>query len=143
MKNTPEHQAGSEDRYERGYSYIQSIFGATGTQFIDRMKVISPDFAHHIVKYAYGDIMSRPALDLATRELAIVSALTALGKAPEELEIHIHGALNVGCSPSALLEVIMQMTVYAGFPAAIHGMQALHTVLTARGLSLKTLEEAQ
>lgn len=128
-----------DSRHERGYTYIQAIFGATGTHFVERIHAISPDFANHIVDFAYGDIMSRPALDLVSRELAIVSALTALGKTPEVLEVHIHGALNVGCTPAALLEVMIQMAVYAGFPTAIQGMQALKTVLNTRGISLTTL----
>jgi 4-carboxymuconolactone decarboxylase len=122
----------SSDRYQRGYAKIQSIFGSTGTNFIARMEASSPDFARHIVEYAYGDVMCREQLDLPSRELAIVAALTALGRAPEELEIHIEGALNVGCTAAALSEVIMQIAVYAGFPCAIHGMQALEKVLSRR-----------
>lgn len=128
-------------RYERGYAYIQSIFGATGIHFIEKIHAISPDFANHIVEYAYGDVMSRPALDLVSRELAIVAALTAMGKSPEVLEVHIHGALTVGCTPAALLEIIMQTAVYAGFPAAIQGLQALQKILNTQGISLKTLTD--
>jgi 4-carboxymuconolactone decarboxylase len=127
----------SSERYARGYEKIQAIFGATGTAFIARMQAIHPDFASHIVEYAYGDVMSRKELDLVSRELAIVAALTALGRSPEELEIHIEGALNVGCTPTALAEVIMQMAVYAGFPCAIHGMEALCNVTARLGIPLR------
>jgi len=61
-----------------------------------------------------------------------VAALTALGTAPSQLRAHIHAALNVGCSQEELVEVILQMALYAGFPATINGMQAAKEVFEAR-----------
>jgi len=68
------------------------------------------------------------------RELATVAALTALGHCQPQLAVHIHGALNVGCTPEQVVEVIIQMAVYAGFPAALNGMTTAKTVFTERGL---------
>lgn len=59
---------------------------------------------------------SRPRLDLTAREIATVAALTALGKAAPQLKVHIHAVLNVGCTKQEVVETIMQMAVYAGFP---------------------------
>ncbi|MBU4607539.1 MAG: carboxymuconolactone decarboxylase family protein, partial [Methanobacterium sp.] len=61
-------------------------------------------------------------LDLKSREIATVAALTAMGTAPLQLKSHINGALNVGCTKEEIIEVIIQMAVYAGFPAAINGI---------------------
>jgi 4-carboxymuconolactone decarboxylase len=47
--------------------------------------------------------------------------MTALGNAAPQLKVHIHGALNAGCRRDEVFEVIMQMAVYAGFPAALNG----------------------
>ena len=80
-------------------------------------------------------VVSRPALDLRSRELATVAALTALGNARPQLEAHIGGALNAGCTPREVLEVILQMAVYAGFPASLNGVAAARTVFAARGIS--------
>jgi 4-carboxymuconolactone decarboxylase len=85
------------------------------------------------VEFGFGDIHCRPGLSLQSREIATVAALTALGTAGPQLRAHIHGALNVGCSEQEVVEVIMQMALYAGFPAAINGIQAAREVFLERG----------
>jgi 4-carboxymuconolactone decarboxylase len=78
---------------------------------------------------------TRPTyLDLKSREIAVVAALTALGNASPQLKVHIHGALNVGCSKEEIVEVIMQMAIYAGFPAALNAMFAAKEIFAERGL---------
>jgi 4-carboxymuconolactone decarboxylase len=76
--------------------------------------------------------MSRPGLDRRSRQLATIAALTALGHAPQ-LEVHIRGALNVGCTRQEIVEVILQMAVYAGFPAAINALNVAREVLAPPG----------
>ena len=78
-------------------------------------------------------IYSRPGLDLKSREVAAVAALTALGNAAPQLKVHIQGALNVGCTEQEVVEVIMQMAVYAGFPAALNGLFAAKEVFAEKG----------
>ena len=63
---------------------------------------------------------------------AAVAALAALGTAAPQLRVHIHGALNVGCSQQEIIEIMMQLTVYAGFPAAINGLFAAREVFAER-----------
>lgn len=75
-----------------------------------------------LIEFPFGDIYTRPKLDLKSREIGVVAALTAMGNAAPQLKVHIHGALNVGCSRDEVIEVIMQMAVYAGFPAALNGL---------------------
>jgi len=65
---------------------------------------------------------SRPGLDLKLRQIATVAALTALGNAQPQLKFHIQGALNVGCTRQEIIELITQMSVYAGFPKAANAM---------------------
>ncbi|MEJ1992023.1 MAG: carboxymuconolactone decarboxylase family protein, partial [Maritimibacter sp.] len=93
--------------------------GNAGEQVVESLSDIAPDFARYLIEFPFGDIYSRPGLDLKHREIAAVSALTALGNAQPQLKVHIRAALNVGCSKTEILEVIMQMAVYAGFPAAL------------------------
>lgn len=57
----------------------------------------APDFAIYLIEFPFGDICSRPGLDLKARQIATVAALTALGRATPQLNVHIGGALNVGC----------------------------------------------
>ena len=63
------------------------------------------------------------------RELCIVAALTALGNRERQLRDHVQAALNSGCSPQELIEAILMMAIYAGFPAAINGMQIVREIL--------------
>ena len=89
---------------------------------------ICPDLGRYIVEFGFGDVYSRPGLSLQQRELATVAALTALGNATPQLKVHIAAALNVGLSQEEIVETILQMSVYAGFPAALNGMFAAKEV---------------
>ena len=122
----------SNDRYERGLRNLNAIDGAAGQRVVDSLSGIAPDFARMLIEFPFGDIYERPGLDLRSREIATVAALTALGNARPQLEVHIHGALNVGCGREEVVEVVMQMAVYAGFPAALNGLFAARTVFAER-----------
>lgn len=122
-------------RYIRGLAKLKEIDGQAGENVIESLKDIAPDFARLLIEFPFGDIYSRPGLDLETRELAVVAALTALGNAAPQLKVHIHAARNVGCSREHVVEVIMQMAVYAGFPAALNGLFAAKEVFAAENQS--------
>ncbi|MES1950599.1 4-carboxymuconolactone decarboxylase [Salinisphaera sp. S4-8] len=121
-------------RYEAGLAKLMQIDGAAGEAVIDSLREIAPDLARYTIEFPFGDIYQRPGLDLQSREIATVAALTALGHCAPQLKVHIHGALNVGVHPDQIVEVIIQMAVYAGFPAALNGMAAARDVFTERGL---------
>ncbi|MBB4304446.1 4-carboxymuconolactone decarboxylase [Rhodobium orientis] len=93
---------------------------------------IAPDFATYLFEFPFGDIYSRPGLDLRSREIATVAALTAMGTAEAQLKVHIEAGLNVGLGREEIVETIMQMAVYAGFPAALNGLFAAKAVFAAR-----------
>jgi 4-carboxymuconolactone decarboxylase len=121
-----------QTRYDRGLARLHEIDGDAGVKVIDAMRDIAPDFARYLIEFPFGDIYSRPGLDLRSREIAVVAALTALGNAAPQLRVHIEGALNVGVTQDEVVEVIMQMAVYAGFPAALNGLFAAKEVFAAR-----------
>jgi len=126
------------DRQKLGEETLSTITGGTGTSVVESLKDIAPDLADWIISFSYGDVMSRPGLDKRSRQLSTVAALTAMGTAAPQLKVHIHGALNVGCSPSEIVEVILQMSVYAGFPAAINGLNIAREVFKERGVAVGT-----
>lgn len=128
----------NQDRYERGWDKLKEVDGEAGERVIDSLKDIAPDFARYLIEFPFGDIYSRPGLDLRSREIAVVAALTALGNAAPQLKVHIHGALNVGCTRQEVVEVIVQMAVYAGFPAALNGLFAAKEVFKERDDSGKS-----
>lgn len=119
-------------RYARGWEKLREIDGMAGERVIDALADIAPDFARYLIEFPFGDIYARPQLDLKSREIGVVAALTALGNATPQLKVHIHGALNVGCSRDEVVEIIMQMAIYAGFPAALNGLFAAREVFAER-----------
>ena len=123
----------NEDRYTRGFKKLKEIDREAGERVIESLKDIAPDLARYLVEFPFGDVYSRPGLDLKSREIATVAALTALGNALPQLKVHINGALNVGCTRGEIIEVIIQMAVYAGFPAALNGIFAAKEVFQERG----------
>jgi 4-carboxymuconolactone decarboxylase len=122
----------SDDRYARGLAKLEQIDGEAGRQVVEGLREIAPDLGRYIIEYPFGDIYQRPGLDLKSREIATVAALTALGHAQPQLAVHLNGALNVGCTRTEVVEVIMQMSVYAGFPAALNGIATAKQVFADR-----------
>jgi len=122
------------ERYKIGWDKLAEIDGEQGERLVESLKEISPEFADLIIEFPFGDIFSRPGLDLKSREIATVAALTAMGTAAPQLKVHVNGALNVGCSPQEIIEVMIQMAVYAGFPAALNGLFTAKEVFDERNL---------
>ena len=118
----------SETRYDIGLRKLQEIDGVAGEHVVARLSAISPDFARYLVEFPFGDIYARPGLDLREREIATIAALTALGHAQPQLKVHVAAALNVGVSREQIIEIIIQMAVYAGFPAALNALFAAKEV---------------
>ena len=133
MTQLPE--TGGESRLQRGQRALAEIDGEAGAKVIAALDDIAPDFATYILEFSFGDIYSRPGLDLKAREIATIAALTALGNAAPQLKVHIEAGLNVGLSRVEITEVIMQMAVYAGFPAALNGLFAAKEVFLDRGIA--------
>ncbi len=129
---SPRAAGATSERYHRGLARLAEIDGAAGQRVVASLEDLAPDLARYVIEFAFGDVYSRPGLDLRARELATVAALTALGTARPQLEVHLNAALNVGCTRSELLEAITQMAVYAGFPAALNGMEAAKAVFSRR-----------
>jgi len=82
-----------------------------------------------VIEYGFADIFSRPALDSQHREMATIAALTAMGTASPQLQFHIKAALSIGVSKVDIREIMILMSVYCGFPAAINGTLALKAVM--------------
>jgi 4-carboxymuconolactone decarboxylase len=131
MTNTQASHNSNNLRYERGLAKLQQIDGEGGVKVVESLAGIAPDFARLLIEFPFGDIYSRPGLDLRSREIAVVAALTAMGNAAPQLKVHIQGALNVGVTRTEIVETIMQMAVYAGFPAALNGLAAAREVFAA------------
>jgi 4-carboxymuconolactone decarboxylase len=120
------------ERYAKGMDALREIDGHVGEQVIAALANVAPDLGRFIIEFGFGDIYTRPGLDLLQRELITVAPLTALGTATPQLQVHLHGLLNVGGTRAQLIEVVMQLAAYAGFPAAINAMLVAKEVLAQR-----------
>jgi 4-carboxymuconolactone decarboxylase len=99
----------------------------------ERYDHVLPDFAETLIEQAYGRFYSREGLDLKTRQIATVAALTAMGgQTAPQLKVNIQHALAAGASEKELFEVIYQMAIYGGMPAAINGINAAMEVFAER-----------
>jgi 4-carboxymuconolactone decarboxylase len=126
------------ERYKIGWDKLAEIDCKQGERVVEVLKDISPEFADLLIEFPFGDVYSRPGLDLKSREIATVAALTAMGTAMDQLKVHVHGALNVGCRPQEIIEVMIQMAVYAGFPAALNGLFAAKEVFDERNVRVSS-----
>ncbi len=118
----------TDERYERGLEVLRDIDPDMSAQLREKLGDLAPDLERMVVAFGFGDIYGRPGLGLREREIATVAALTALGTAERQLRVHLRAALNVGVTREELVEVVMQMAVYAGFPAALNGISAVRQV---------------
>ena len=128
-------QPQQSQRYQDVLAMLARIDGHAGEQVLAALADIAPDLGRYSIEFPFGDIYTRPGLDLKSREIATVAALAALGNATPQLKVHLHGALNVGCSETEVLEILIQMAVYAGFPAALNAIFAAREVFAERRAS--------
>jgi 4-carboxymuconolactone decarboxylase len=120
-----------DSQYQRGRARLKQMLGDLGDQAVENIARISPDMANYVVEFIFGDIQSRPGLDLKTRELLAVICIATRGGAEPQLRAHLHGAMNVGWSQQEIIEMI-ELAVYAGFPAALNGLYAARDVFAER-----------
>jgi 4-carboxymuconolactone decarboxylase len=126
----------TSERYTRGLVQLDAVDGQAGKDVVDVLARSFPEFANYLVEYPFGDIYARPGLGLREREIASLAALCVMGHATPQLRVHVKAALHVGCAPREIVEVIMQMSVYAGFPAALNGLAIVREVFGELGIAL-------
>lgn len=114
--------------YARGVKKLFDVNGEIGKQAVAALKSVSPDFARILVEVSYGEIYSRPGLDLKQRELCAIAAIAVQGNAPIPLKAHIHGALRAGASRDEVVEVLIQILIFSGFLTSIAGLFAAKEV---------------
>ncbi len=119
-----------ETRFDRGLERMRALFGPGIDSALQDLAAASPDLSRYLVEFPFGDIYTRPGLELKTREMLTVAALTVLGFPQSELRDHIRGALHVGCTPAEITEIIIHMAVYAGFPAALEAIKTAASVFS-------------
>ena len=108
----------ADDKFEQGMKVRREVLGDS---YVDRalanQTAFDADFQQFITETAWGSVWARPQLDHRTRHMLTIAMLAALGK-ENELALHIRATRNTGVTPDDLKEVLLQVAVYAGVPAA-------------------------
>jgi len=121
------------DTYATGLALLNRLHGGqAGEQMVEAMKNICPDFATMTIEWAMAGIMARPGLDLLTREYLLIASCVTLGHAVPQLRAHIDAALKLGASQAQVVEVILQMTFYAGGAAVANALVIADEVFKAQ-----------
>lgn len=125
----------NKERYDAGLKTRREVLGAG---YVDKAMASVDDFSQPFVEllntYCWNDIWNRPGLDRKTRSLLNLAMLSALGK-EHELKLHLNGALNNGLTPEQIREVLLQVAIYCGVPAAVVAFRCAKEVFKERGNS--------
>jgi 4-carboxymuconolactone decarboxylase len=123
------------ERAKRGEELLRLIDGdKVADNLLKAYEDVAPDFARHLVEFAFGEIYARDG-DLKQREIVAIASLATMGGCDAQLETHVHGALNVGLTKAEIVEAVMTLIPYLGFPRALNAMAVVKRVLEKRGLA--------
>lgn len=120
------------DRHERGLGTLRQIGGPEGMVSLTALTDFAPDLVRFAIDFAYGEVLSRAGIDLKTRQLCTVAALSAMGTATPQLKWHIDGALNVGWEPSDILDALLVSAVNTGSAAVGRSLLTAREVFETR-----------
>lgn len=121
-------------RYQHGLEVLNAVDGEAGHNVVSALSDIAPALAEHVVAYGFGDVYGRPGLVPQQRQLVTLGMLTALGGCEPQLEVHVNASLNVGLSPTEIIEALIHSAVYCGFPKALNAVFVAKKVFGERGL---------
>jgi 4-carboxymuconolactone decarboxylase len=125
----------TQELYRRGLAIRKEIFGK---EAVDKRMAAVGDFGaplQNIVNaYAYGDIWARPGMERKTRSLVVLAMTAALNR-PAEFKVHVNGALNNGCTPEEIREVLLLIALYCGIPASNEGHRLALEVFAEKGIT--------
>ncbi len=125
------------DRLARGKAKFDEVYGAGRSEGLVAMQTgLAQDLARYGIEFNFGDIYSRPGLTLAQRELLTIAALVAIGGLEPQLRGHTRGALNVGCTPTEILETVIHTVQYSGFPRALNAIRVVTDTLIENGAAI-------
>ena len=119
----------SESKYDRGLEIRRAV---VGEDYVNQALANADEFSKPlqdlVTEYCWGSVWAREGLSRKTRSLLNIGMIAALNR-PHELRLHLRGALTNGCSPDEIREVILQVAIYCGVPAAIDSNRIAREVL--------------
>ena len=139
MTTRPEFQS---DLFEKGLKIRKEVLGAEHVQkSLDAATDFSAPMQKLVTEWCWGELWSRPGLDRRTRSIINLSMLSALNR-PHEVRLHVRGALNNGLTQEEIIEILLQVAVYCGVPAALDSMKVAGEVLAEEAAKAGTSRAA-
>lgn len=127
------------ERFTKGFETIkQYVTEEEATRMVehDALADVAPDLRKMIVEFAYGDVYSRPGLDNKSRALVVITAVVTQGAAPQT-KTHITRGLHVGLTPTEIVEALLQLVPYIGFPRVQNALTMAQQVFQEKGLTVE------
>lgn len=124
--------SGDESARERGERLLRQVDGdKVADNLLRAYEDVAPDFTRYLVEFAFGEIYARPG-ELKHRELVAIASLATMGGCDPQLETHVHGAFNAGLTEAEIVEAVMTLIPYVGFPRALNAMAVVKRVVEKR-----------
>lgn len=120
------------ERLSRGKKKINELMEGADQGVLKGLGKTAPDLASYVLEFVFGDLYSRPGLDLKTKQILTVTILATLGNAKPQLAYHINCALNLGITRQEIIDIMTHVAGYAGFPAALNGVNTAKEVFAER-----------
>jgi len=127
----PEPDAGGS-RYARGLQAFGELMQGPPSDYLVSFEAISPELAQWSIEFAFGDVLARGGLENKTKHLVIATMLATVGNRQDALRLHLESALKVGTTKDEIIEALIQVSVYAGFPAALNAFGVAAQAFEAR-----------
>ncbi|MCD9148857.1 carboxymuconolactone decarboxylase family protein [Pseudophaeobacter flagellatus] len=122
----------TSDRLIRALSVLERLEPGAPARVQGNLDAFHPDTTELVLGYAFADIVGRDGINLKTREMLTVAMLAVMGTAQEQLEFHMRAAMNTGVSRTEIVEIVLQVSVYAGVPACMNAITAAKKAFEAR-----------
>lgn len=120
------------DRRTQALALLEQLESGAPRRVAKNLDDFHPDAVEILLGFGFTDVVAREGLPLKTREMLTVAMLAAMGTAPGQLEFHMRAALNTGASHDEIVEIVLQVAVYAGIPAAMNAITTAKSAFTSR-----------
>lgn len=124
----------NQELFEKGLKTRREVLGS---EYVDaslkNADEFNRDMQELVTQYCWGDVWNRPGLERRTRSFLNLAMLAALNR-PHELKLHVRGAINNGLTKDEIKEVLLQVAIYCGVPAAIDSFRVAREVFKEMGI---------
>jgi 4-carboxymuconolactone decarboxylase len=122
----------SSDRRVQALALLERLEPGAPGRVAENLDDFHSEATELLLGFAFTDVVARDGMALKTREMLTVAMLAAMGTAPSQLEFHMRAALNTGVTRGEIVEIVLQVAVYAGVPAAMNAITAAKSAFASR-----------